>query len=221
LIEVAATTKARVFHSDTVVNGGNTLARINIEDSLYKDSRFIKLCIILRDLRTALGALFQAWALAQDHVEIDNPEGVIPLSEWKKQGISNEIIDVGLAEVRGDVVYISGAREQFAWLVQAKIKGRKGGQAQLSPAKPSSSSAKPLYSSLFTQKNNNTATKEEMAERCIQAIVRFGPNESEKLREFVGEECFEKIRKSGGWSMVRALKPDQFQRINVMRMLSG
>lgn len=129
------------------------MARINIEDSLYKDGRFTELCIKLEAKWTALGALLEAWTLAQDFVTIENPEGLAPLEIWKKRKICDLIIEVGLGEVRGDQVYLCGAKEQFNWLVQAKIKGKKGGQAQLKPSlaqlNPSSSPTNPLplYSS--------------------------------------------------------------------------
>lgn len=134
------------------------MARLNIEDSLYRDNRFTELCIKFGSKRTALGALVEAWSLAQDYVTIDNPKGLILIDDWKKQRIADEIIDVGLAIIDSDMVYILGAEKQFAWLVAAQIKGKKGGiskakklLAEASPANPSLaqlSSAYPLTLSL-------------------------------------------------------------------------
>jgi len=127
------------------------LARINIEDSLYKDGRFTDLCIKLGSKWAALGALVEAWSFAQSFVTPENPSGKVSLDQWNRHRICNDIVAVGLAEILDDEVTMSGALEQFKWLVTAKIKGSKGGLAKAnktaeepSSASPSSSSGNPL-----------------------------------------------------------------------------
>lgn len=104
------------------------MARINIEDSLFKDIRFDELKMKLGSVDTALGAMVRAWSLAQKWYLKEETYRLIPLSEWKKQRISDYIIEVGLAEVRENGVYVSGSDEQFAWLLQRQLAGRKGGR---------------------------------------------------------------------------------------------
>ena len=104
------------------------MARINIEDSLFKDIRFDELKMKLGSVDTALGAMVRAWSLAQKWYLKEETCRLIPLSEWKKQRISDFIIEVGLAEVRENGVYVAGSDEQFAWLLQRQLAGKKGGR---------------------------------------------------------------------------------------------
>lgn len=104
------------------------MARINIEDSLFKDIRFDELKIKLGSVDTALGAMVRAWSLAQKWYLKEETSRLIPISEWKKQRISDHIIEVGLAEIRENRVYVSGSDEQFSWLLQRQIAGKKGGR---------------------------------------------------------------------------------------------
>lgn len=108
-------------------NGGEGMARINIEDSIYKDIRFISLVSKLGDLDRALGALVRAWSLAQKWYV--TPDRTIPDEEWKKNLLPEEIINVGLAQRVGSRIRVMGSDEQFAWLQQRIDAGRKGGQA--------------------------------------------------------------------------------------------
>ena len=102
------------------------MARINIEDSLFKKRSWTDLCIQLGDRNAALGALFFAWSMAQNYWSPDkNP---IPLTVWEEEGLEDAIIDVGLAEKRPDGVYMKGSEEQFAWLIQKHDAGQKGGR---------------------------------------------------------------------------------------------
>lgn len=101
------------------------MARLNIEDSLFKDPRFMNLCIRLGCQYKALGALVLAWSLAQKWYK--TPEKMIPKSEWENHGFPQGIIECGLAEVVGEKIKMRGADEQFQWLAQRIEAGRKGG----------------------------------------------------------------------------------------------
>lgn len=104
------------------------MARINVENGLWGDKRFVDLCIKMQDADKALGGLVRAWMLAQKWYL--RPDKGIPDTEWKKQGIPEAIIEVGLAKRSGDFVFVLGADEQFAWLTQRVEAGRKGGIAK-------------------------------------------------------------------------------------------
>lgn len=103
------------------------MARINIEDSIYKDLRFLKLFSKCGDMDKAIGSLVRAWSLAQKWWLTE--ERTIPLSEWESQEINSTLIEVGLAERINDRVRMRGSLEQFSWLTQRSIAGRKGGLA--------------------------------------------------------------------------------------------
>lgn len=103
------------------------MARVNIEESIFKDNRFIQLCIKLGGLDPALGALTHAWIVAQDWFL--SPEQAIPSKEWVKQGLNEELINVGLANRVDEKIKMAGAEDQFAWLRQRSDSGKKGGPA--------------------------------------------------------------------------------------------
>lgn len=101
------------------------MARLNIEESIYSDRRFIDLVVLCRDLDKALGSLVRAWSLAQKWYLTENR--MIPAIEWEKQKMNDELIEVGLVEKVGEFMRIHGADEQFAWLVQRSESGKIGG----------------------------------------------------------------------------------------------
>lgn len=104
------------------------MARINIEDSLYKDHRFIKLYIKLGSIDLALGLLVRAWSIAQEFYLKDDRH--IPREEWDKQNLNDLIIEVGLATEVNGRIKVSGSDEQFSWLLQRVEAGRRGGQSR-------------------------------------------------------------------------------------------
>jgi hypothetical protein len=104
------------------------MARINIDDSIYKDARFMDLVMLLGSSRTALGALVQAWSVAQDWYL--TPERMIPFSVWEKQKLAPEILTVGLAERVGEKIRLLGAEKQFSWLSQCSQAGKLGNAAR-------------------------------------------------------------------------------------------
>lgn len=101
------------------------MARINIEDSIHTDDRFIKLTIKLQSYEMALGCLVKAWMVAQKH--FISSDRYIPLDVWNKQGLKNEIIEVGLATATDRYIKMAGIEKQFSWLTQRVAAGQKGG----------------------------------------------------------------------------------------------
>lgn len=107
------------------------MARINIEDSLFKDGPYLDLIIKIGSRHAALGAFVEACIIAQEFYLNEETERMIPLSEWKRRKAVDYIIDVGLAELKGNqnqYVYLRGSEKQFAWLLQRKNAGDKGGR---------------------------------------------------------------------------------------------
>lgn len=99
------------------------MARINVEDSLFKSKRFLNLVIKTGDVDRALGAMVRAWALAQKFWL--SPSQLIPREAWDKEELHPGIIECGLAEERDQGVYVSGSKEQFGWLEQRSEAGKK------------------------------------------------------------------------------------------------
>lgn len=99
------------------------MARINIEDSLFKDARWWKLIIKVGCQYKGLGYLTKAWILAQEHwIEYGN----VPSKAWPEE--LDILIEMELA-VRNDdgSVYVKGSKKAFSWLEQRVEAGRKGG----------------------------------------------------------------------------------------------
>ncbi len=97
------------------------MARINVEEKLTSDARFQNLIIKLQCPDRALGSVVRAWGIAQKHFL---KTGVIPFDDWTKQGLRDELIEVGLAEKRENGIYMCGSSEQFSWLKQRSEAGK-------------------------------------------------------------------------------------------------
>jgi len=101
------------------------MARINVEDSIFKDGRFFKLSMRLGSQERALGSLVMAWVLAQKWW-LKSAHRTIPIDDWKRSlTVVDEILECGFAEITDTGVYVSGSREQFGWLEQRSQAGRK------------------------------------------------------------------------------------------------
>lgn len=106
------------------------MARINVEDSLLTDQRFLDLAIKLGSVQHALGAMVWAWRQGQKHYLSVDTDRCIPFDEWEKQRCEHAIITVGLAIKREKGIWIVGADKQFAWLEQRKIAGEKSAKSR-------------------------------------------------------------------------------------------
>lgn len=97
------------------------MSRINIEDSLFKDSRFFDLLIKCGCKYKALGIVTSAWILAQEHWLKYRS---IPKKAWPKD--LDILIEFKLAEKleNGDI-YIKGSKNAFKWLEQKSDAGKK------------------------------------------------------------------------------------------------
>lgn len=102
------------------------MPRINIEDSLFKDRRYINLILLVGDADKALGMIVNAWVVAQ--VFWMKNKSPIPEKEFAKHSLSSALIECGLATKNEDgSIYMRGSEKQFSWLKQRQESGRKGG----------------------------------------------------------------------------------------------
>lgn len=103
--------------------GGTKMARINIDDSIHTDKRFMDLSLKLGSRERAMGELVYAWILAQRYWKTN--VRLIPLNEWKRNLTKpDELLEFGFAELIDDLVYVCGSERQFAWLLQKQQAGR-------------------------------------------------------------------------------------------------
>lgn len=99
------------------------MARVNTEDCWWTDPR-----------RTALGRLgvdadgcaLRAWKLAQDYWK--NDRQLVPRALFETLDGASELIQVGLAEVRGEHVYVRGSSDYLGWIAERREAGRTGGR---------------------------------------------------------------------------------------------
>lgn len=101
------------------------MARINVEDKIYRDERFHKLSAQEGKYR-ALGLCVAAWDLAHKW-HLKHPEGLIPFAEWDDQPELELIIRCGLAERRENGIYVKGSIQECHYLKDRQSAGRKGG----------------------------------------------------------------------------------------------
>lgn len=126
------------------------MARINIEDAIFRDQRFFNLSIKLGCNYRALGMLVQAWCLAQKwYVKAEDRK--IPLDEWRKQGFGDILFEVGLAQRDGTTVRVAGADDQFGWLLQRIQAGQKSAASR----KKSHGTAQPTRTTVRDDSNDH------------------------------------------------------------------
>lgn len=134
------------------------MARINVDDSIYRDSRFMDLCVQLGGMEVALGSLILAWDMA--HRFARSPSGYIPQAEWSKLKHGQAIQSVGLAEVRDGGVYVKGSSEKCKFIRERSEKaaeiGRVGGlkSQEKRRSKAKQSVAKTTFSSSSSFSNS-------------------------------------------------------------------
>lgn len=103
------------------------MARINIEDSLFRDARWLKLIVKLGCEHKALGIITSAWMLAQRNWL---KHGSIPPNAWPND--LNILVDVELASKNEDgSVYIKGSKKAFLWLERNSKGGKSKSQSKL------------------------------------------------------------------------------------------
>lgn len=173
---------------------GAVMARINIEDSLWKDDRFQDLMIRVSNRHTAKGMLIELWSLAQEYWYPERK--CIPMERIQRCGLEL-VIEVGLAEVREEGVFAVGADKAFEWLFERKAAGKKGGLAKASKAKlglvkpsktkqnvPSSSS-----SFSFSSSSSDSSSGSDSKIHTPPEKISGAASEGSGVREFIGTYC--------------------------------
>lgn len=109
---------------------GDDMARLNVEEKIWADQRFLDLCLLLKSRALAIGSLVCAWRVSQQLYK----QNVLTISieDWKKNRLPDELIQVGLAELQDGGVYVCGTKEYFSWINSFKERGKLGGIASSS-----------------------------------------------------------------------------------------
>lgn len=112
------------------------MARINVEDSLWSDPRFMRLIVKIGNEFTAIGAVVSAWKIAHRYWCPDKKP--IPEAAFKEAGLPEALIEVALADRTPEGIRIRGSEEHFAWwfdkrsagIRSAEVRKKKFGTAQ-------------------------------------------------------------------------------------------
>lgn len=118
--------------------GDTALARINIEDELFRDARFLWLSEEVGGSAKALGFLVQFWLAAQRRW---GQGELLPASEFLPMW--EPLIKVGFAKRIDDSVYARGAEERFAWYRTRKKAAVEAGKKSAKVRKSRTGSAQP------------------------------------------------------------------------------
>lgn len=158
-----STLKYHFTNSEKLFFIGGKLARINIEDSLFTDGRFIQLCSKHGDV-VSIGMMTLAFRLAQTYWLKER--SLIPKATFLFRKDFQDLIDVGLAEENDDGIYVCGSKEQFDWIVTRVENGKKGGRPtldknNLKEPKPNLNQNIEPKTNLKEPKHNLNVTKEE------------------------------------------------------------
>lgn len=118
------------------------MARINIEDKLMIDPRFILACIKLGDRELAMGIALNFFQVAQKYwCPKMKP---IPEKIYRQLRGAELWLEVGLSKrVRGGI-YIHGSKANFAWLIQKHDASRKGVESRRNKVTERSPNGDPL-----------------------------------------------------------------------------
>lgn len=100
-----------------------TMARLNIETSLWQDPRFLRLIIAVGDRHRAVGMIVELWSVAQRYWCPD--QMLIPTEVWSTLDLE-PLVACGLAEPRGDGIYAKGIEKHFEWWFKASNAGKNG-----------------------------------------------------------------------------------------------
>lgn len=170
------------------------MARLNIEDSLFKDSRFLDLVVKIGNYSQALGDVVLAWVVAQEYF-LKN-DGCIPFEVWQKRKLNDALIECGLATKQEKGFYLAGSHDQFAWIKQRSDAGKKGAQKTntnksstddsrrlpTTPDERNSASYSYSFSSSNTKNNTHTADSSKSDADALWVCVKLWNEKSgEKL----------------------------------------
>ena len=100
------------------------MSRLNIDDSLIGDERFVFVCNKIGRYQ-AMGQFVFLAKLAQKYWLKTQ---LIPWDIFALGGFSEFFFEAGLLEKRDEGIYLKGSEDYFAWLIAQRENGKKGGR---------------------------------------------------------------------------------------------
>jgi hypothetical protein len=114
------------------------MGRANVDEELYNDPRFRRLCRLMAWPHPdfVVGALTRLWIFAGNRVDADNPRGLVPLEDaddaTDHRGFIEACIQSGMAQDEDGLLYFCGMEERSKNLAQRAPS--KGGKARAATA---------------------------------------------------------------------------------------
>lgn len=103
------------------------MARINFEETVWFDPRFIALHEKLNSRLKAAGALICFWRLAQECFKNGQ---LISEDQFKISGLPEELFECQFAVKSEHGIYAKGSEKHFKWLSKSRENGKKGGSVE-------------------------------------------------------------------------------------------
>lgn len=146
------------------------MARINIEDKLFSDGRYLALKNILGCEEIALGKLIVSWKLAQTYFQ---KNGRIPHKVFESAGLL-PIFEADLALKEEDGYYVKGTRDQFAWLEQKSVAGKASAEARKEIKEGKKAKNTPKKAKEGNKKQQEVNENERTLNECQDPLERNG-----------------------------------------------
>lgn len=106
------------------------MARINIEERVFREQGFQDLMIAVQSRHMAKGIVVELFQLAQEYWFPSRQ--LIPLSRFEAAGLPTILYAPGgLAELRDGAVYVRGSEDAFLWLFQKQAGGESRAKAAM------------------------------------------------------------------------------------------
>lgn len=160
---------------------------------------------------------------------------IITVTEYHARGFLPEFIGIIAEMVDENSIMATRAEEQFEWLRKRRKAAAAGGLANARRVNSDSSKLAgskkdpnqiPSSSSFSSPPKKNLINSflkdlsyEDAASKIIAGTRRFGPDESAKLAQFLGDDLWGLLLKGGGPSRVRQMKGDQWLTTNIIKLL--
>lgn len=117
------------------------MARINIEDCWWTDPRRSALIKAVGSEELADGIAIKAWRVAQTFWKTN--KGLVPSNIFRTLSNAAELISSGLAEVRGESVYVRGSSAYLDWVREKHEQASDAGKKSAESRKKKTGSAQP------------------------------------------------------------------------------
>lgn len=158
------------------------MARLAIEDQWWTDPRRDRLAEIVGGHEQADISTIRAWRLAQEFWK--RGRGLVPRVMFEALKNAQALIDSGLAEPRGEQVYIRGTGEHLEWTAQQREKAAAAGKKSAKRARDARGRLLKSSSKHPTPTNADPAPANE-AQRSVSVSVFVSGSQNEEYTSCV------------------------------------